>query len=50
LAKYAPCKKPQRASPEEVHIERDGEYAVITFADNTVGGMNLKQPGSSTDD
>jgi len=35
-------KKPQRASPEEVHIERDGEYAVITFADNTVGGINLK--------
>jgi hypothetical protein len=35
-------KKPQRASLDEVHIERDGEYAVITFADNTVGGMNLK--------
>ena len=25
-------KKPQRASPEEVRIERDGEQAVITLA------------------
>jgi len=35
-------KKPQRASLDEVRIERDGEYAVITFADETVGGMHLK--------
>jgi len=35
-------KRPQRASLDEVRIERDGEYAVITFADDTVGGMNLK--------
>ena len=35
-------KKPRRASPDEVRIERDGEYAVINFADDTVGGMNLK--------
>jgi hypothetical protein len=35
-------KRPQRASLDEVRIERDGEYAVITFADDTIGGMNLK--------
>lgn len=35
-------KKPQRASLDEVKIEHDGEYAVITFADKTVGGMRLK--------
>jgi hypothetical protein len=35
-------KRPQRASLDEVRIERDREYAVITFADDTIGGMNLK--------
>jgi len=35
-------KKPQRASLDEVRIERDGEYAEITFADETIGGMHLK--------
>lgn len=35
-------KRPQRALLDEVRIERDGEYAVITFADDTIGGMNLK--------
>ncbi len=35
-------KKPQRASLDEVRIERDGEYAVITFADETIGGMRLR--------
>jgi hypothetical protein len=35
-------KRPQRAALGEVRIDRDGEYAVITFADDTVGGMNLK--------
>ncbi len=35
-------KRPQRASLDEVRIERDGDYAVITFADDAIGGMNLK--------
>ena len=35
-------KKPRRASLDEVRIERDGAYAVITFADETVGGTQLK--------
>ena len=35
-------KKPQQASLEEVRIEREGEYAVITFADETIGGMHLR--------
>jgi hypothetical protein len=35
-------KRPQLASLDEVRIERDGEYAVITFADDTIGGMDLK--------
>jgi hypothetical protein len=35
-------KRPQHASLDEVRIERDGEYAVITFADDTIGGMNVK--------
>jgi hypothetical protein len=35
-------KKPQRAALDEVRIERDGEYAVITFADETIGGMHLR--------
>jgi hypothetical protein len=36
------ARKPRRASLDEVRIERDGEYAVITSADDTVGGTNLK--------
>ena len=35
-------KKPRRASLDEVRIERDGAYAVITFADERVGGTQLK--------
>ncbi len=35
-------KKPRRASLDEVRIERDGAYAVITFADESVGGTQLK--------
>ena len=35
-------KKPQRASLREVRIERDGEYAVITFVDESIGGMHLR--------
>jgi hypothetical protein len=35
-------KKPQHASLDEVRIEREGEYAVITFADETIGGMHLR--------
>ena len=35
-------KKPQQASLEEVRIEREGEYAVITFSDETIGGMHLR--------
>jgi hypothetical protein len=38
----ARVKRPQRASLDEVRIERDGDYAVITFADDAIGGMNLK--------
>ena len=34
-------KKPQRASLREVRIRRDGEYAVITFVDESIGGMHL---------
>lgn len=35
-------KKPRRASLDEVRIERDGAYAVITFADESVGRTQLK--------
>ncbi len=35
-------KKPQHASLDEVRIERDGEYAVITFVDEAIGGMHLR--------
>ena len=35
-------KKPSRASLDEVQITREGEYAVVSFADPLIGGMNLK--------
>lgn len=35
-------KKPQQASLDEVRIKREGEDAVITFIDESIGGMHLR--------
>ena len=35
-------KKPRVVSPDEVHVRRDGEHAIIDYADPSYGGMDLK--------
>ena len=35
-------RRPHRASPDEIRIARDGDYAIIAYADDAVATTHLK--------
>ena len=34
--------KPRVVSPDEVHLRRDGEHAILDYADPSYGGIDLR--------